>query len=91
MSLASENAQQDLFLGSRIVEISWRLRAKTILAYPAAVVSLRFPIRERPDIRIDLKRQLSMKIPVILLVSATMLSHCQNDIPLAIYATTSSN
>jgi len=56
VSLASENAQQDLFLGSRILEISWRLRAKTILAYPATVVSLRDPIRERPDIRIHLKR-----------------------------------
>ena len=38
------------------MEISWRLRAKTILAYPAAVVSLRFPIRERTDIRIDLNK-----------------------------------
>ena len=35
--------------------ISWRLRAKTILAYPATVVSLKDPIRERPNIRINLK------------------------------------
>ena len=37
------------------MEISWRLRAKTILAYPATVVSLSVPIRERPNIRINLR------------------------------------
>lgn len=73
-----ENAQQDLFFGSRIVEMCWRFCARTILAYPAAVVRLKHPIRERPEIRNEFWQ---MNIPVIFLVSAKIPSHCRKEIP----------